>query len=66
MLYPKIELRKKPTYCTCGKPNFRQNYEFHKPCYTIYEITLPTNPCGSKTFYLCEDCLKIISERIGE
>ena len=66
MLYPKIKLCKKSTYCTCGKPNFRQNYEFHKPCYAIYEITLPTNPCGSKTFYLCEDCLKIISERSGE
>jgi len=60
-----IKLCEKNTYCTCGNPNFRHNYEFHKPCYSIYEITIPTVPCGEKTFYLCNDCLKILTETLA-
>lgn len=60
MLYPQIKLCKKSTYCTCGKPNFRHNFEFHKPSYEIYEVIIPTVPCGSKTFRLCTDCLKLL------
>ena len=60
MLQPNVKLRKENTYCTCGKPNFRHNYEVDKPIYDIYEVTIPTVPCGSKTFKLCADCLKLL------
>lgn len=51
MLYPKIELEEKHTYCTCGAPNFRSVSERNTKV-----------PCGNTIHYLCEDCLKRIRE----
>ena len=62
MLYPVIKLIKQTAFCTCGNPNFRHSFEFHKPCYKIYEVKIPKAPCGSETFHLCEDCLKILNK----
>ena len=64
MLYPEIKLIEKSSFCTCGNPNTRHEYEKSKPIYKIFELTIPTFPCGSKTFHLCEECLKIISEAV--
>lgn len=62
MLYPKIELEKKHTYCTCGVPNFRSVSEWNKPIKRIFKLTIPKTPCGITIHYLCEDCLKRIRE----
>lgn len=64
MLYPEIELAEDRVYCVCGAPNFRNVTEFHKPLYKIYKITIPVNPCGSVSHYLCENCVKRIYKRI--
>ena len=60
MLYPRIELEKKRTFCTCGMPNFRSVSEWNKPTKRIYKLTLPKCPYGETTHYLCEDCIKKI------
>ncbi len=66
MLYPTIELEKKHTYCTCGTPNFRSVSEWDKPIKRIYKLTIPKNPYGTTTHYLCEDCIKRICEAFGQ
>lgn len=60
MLYPKIELEKKHTFCTCGMSNFRSVSEWNGPIKRIYKLTLPECPYGEITHYLCEDCIKKI------
>ena len=60
MLYPKIELEKKHTFCTCGMPNFHNTSDWNKPIKKIYKLVLPKNPYGETTHFLCEDCIKRI------
>lgn len=65
MLEPTIKLLKENSICTCGKPNFRAVYNSN-PLYKIYEVIIPTAPCGSVKLHLCEDCLKIIANKLKE
>ena len=64
MLRPEIRLADNDTFCTCGNPNFRRNMDT-RPKYDIYEVKIPTAPCGYATHFLCRNCLKIIASAIG-
>jgi len=64
MLYPKIELMKKSTFCSCGQTNFRCSHDTLTVIKKVYKIALPTPPLGGEVYYLCEDCIKKITESV--
>ena len=65
MLYPLVKRIKENAICTCGAPNYRFVND-KKPVYKVYEVTIPQAPCGSVTFHLCSECLKMIKPLKGE
>lgn len=56
MLYPKVKIYKEHAICTCGAQNYR-TFHSDKPVYRIFEVEIQKPPCGSVTFFLCQDCI---------
>lgn len=65
MLVPTIKICEDNATCTCGAPNFRPFYS-QKRIYRVYEVMIPTAPCGEVTFHLCEDCIRKIGEALKD
>lgn len=65
MLYPLVKLITEKAICTCGCQNYRLDND-RKPIYKVYEVTIPQAPCGSVTFHLCTECLKMLRPPKGE
>lgn len=64
MLCPEIKRETIHRICPCGKQNFRSSVD-HKDIYNIYRLRIPTTQWGVAEHYLCEDCLKSISNVVS-